>query len=382
MRDHAHPQYRGITVRHQTHCPEDGPCRCKARYRAEVYDPSTKRPRKSPWMALADARGWHTRTKRALLNSGTAPRSSLTVEQTASTWLHRITAGTIPNRSGLPYKPSVARSYETSLRLHIYPLIGGKNVATLKRVEVQEVVDQLRLTCSASTVKNALNPLRAMFRWLVTREIVEADPTDGLEELPQGTRTRSRIAKPDEAARLIDALPSEYQPIWATAFYSGLRLGELRALRVSDVDLQRGLISVNASWDVKAGFVAPKSEKSIRKVPIPAVLQAHLRNHLEQRASESELIFGTAPGTPFKSEGVRRESYSIWKKADLDRIGFHEARHTYASILIDAGLNPKKVQVYMGHSSISTTLNIYAHLFDGNEEESVKIIDNFLAAAK
>ncbi len=190
------------------------------------------------------------------------PRSPLTVEETGAQWLEGVRAGTVRNRSQVAYKPSVARSYETSLRLHIYPLIGGKKVAALKRVEVQEVVDKLDLTCSASTVKNALNPLRAMFRWLVPRGIVDVDPTDGLD-LPQGGKSRTRIATPGEAAELIDALPIDYQPIWATAFYAGLRLGELRALKISDVDLDRGIISVNASWDVKAGRVDPKSKKSV-----------------------------------------------------------------------------------------------------------------------
>jgi integrase len=363
------------------HCTREsrGTCGCKPRYRAEVYDPSIKRAKKSPWMAvLADARGWRARTQNAIQNSPQGSQSSLTVEEAGTQSLEAVVAGTIRNRSRVVYKPSVARSYETSLRLHIYPLIGGKKIAALRRVEVQEVVDQLCLTRSPSTVKNALNPMRAMYRWLVSRGIVEADPTDGLE-LPQGTNSRDRIATPDEAAQLIDALAAAYQPIWGTAFYGGLRLGELRALKVADVDLRSGLITVSAGWDVKEGLITTKSPKGVRKVPIPATLKPYLQHHFEQRAVDSPFMFGIDPSTPFKSEGVRRKSYAAWEKAGLERIGFHEARHTYASILIAAGLDAKKVQVYMGHSSISTTYNIYGHLFPGNEAESARAIDAFLA---
>ncbi len=211
--------------------------------------------------------------------------------------------------------------------------------------------------------------------------MVEFDPTEGLD-LPQGTNARDRIASPDEAEQLIDALPPEYQPIWATAFYAGLRLGELRALQVSDIHLEDGIITVRAGWDVKEGLITTKSAKGVRKVPIPEMLRQHLRDHLEQRAVESPFIFGIDAITPFKAEGVRRKSYKTWDNAGLNRIGFHEARHTYASILIASHLNAKQVQVFMGHSSITTTYNIYGHLFPGNEQESAAIIDRFLAGTR
>ena len=124
---------------------------------------------------------------------------------------------------------------------------------------------------NASTIRNTLMPLRAIFRRALARGEVAVNPTSGIE-LPAVRGRRDRIAAPDEAEKLIAAVPEGDRPLWATAMYAGLRRGELMALRWEDVDLAAGVIRVERSWDPKErAFVTPKSRAGQRTVPLPAI---------------------------------------------------------------------------------------------------------------
>src|SRR5664280_94480 len=123
-------------------------------------------------------------------------------------------------------------------------------LANVKRRDMQELVDRVALDRNPSTVRNAVMPLRAIYRRALVRGVVEVNPTDGLA-LPAVEGTRDRVASPDEAQRLIDALPVADRAVWATAMYGGLRLGELQALEWSHIDLDHGVLRVESSWDKK-----------------------------------------------------------------------------------------------------------------------------------
>ena len=118
-----------------------------------------------------------------------------------------------------------------------------------------------------STVRNAILPLRAIYRRAHHRDEVTMNPTVSLQ-LPANRSQRDRVARPDEAAALIAALPIGDRVLWATAFYAGLRRGELLALQWDDVDLDQRLIHVTRSWDPVEGFIQPKSKAGTRRLPL------------------------------------------------------------------------------------------------------------------
>jgi integrase len=101
-------------------------------------------------------------------------------------------------------------------------------------------------------------PVRAIYRRAIARNEIVLNPTAGLA-LPAVRARRERVARPDEAAALISAVPAADRAIWATALYAGLRLGELKALRWQDIDLEAGVIRVERGWDRHAGPIPPKS---------------------------------------------------------------------------------------------------------------------------
>ncbi len=125
--------------------------------------------------------------------------------------------------------------------------------------------------------------------------------------------------------------------MWATALYAGLRRGELIALRWEDVDLGRGLIRVERSWDVRAGVIGPKSRAGRRKVPIAAVLRDYLDEHKLATERSEGLVFGRTESRPFEPVSAAARAASAWKaenakgqENDLDALApitLHEARH-------------------------------------------------------
>jgi integrase len=142
--------------------------------------------------------------------------------------------------------------------------------------------------------------------------------------------------------------------LWATALYAGLRYGELRALRWSAVDLAAGAIRVTESWDPKEGAVAPKTKNSQRTTPLPGLLRDYLMEH---RIAAGEppvdaLVFGDKNGKPFQAATIYRRADRAWKAQGLGRLRLHQARHTYASFMIAAGVNAKALSSFVGHSSI------------------------------
>jgi integrase len=119
---------------------------------------------------------------------------------------------------------------------------------------------------SASTVRNVINPLRALYAWALPRGLARVNPCAGLR-LPTGATARDRIATPVEAARLIAALEPRDQAALGLALYAGLRLGELLALEWSAVDLDARTLRVGRSWVAHARrFVEPKSDAGVRTV--------------------------------------------------------------------------------------------------------------------
>ena len=199
--------------------------------------------------------------------------------------------------------------------------------------------------------------------------------------LPTIRSQREHAADPADAALMILALPERDQCAWALAFYAGLRLGELRALRWEDIDESAGLIHVKRSWDAREGEIDPKSFAGRRDVPIIGALRPFLS---AQRAlcawQPTGLVLGTAQSTPFSYNGLYRRSAKAWKAAGFPRVTPHQARHSFASYLIAAGADVKAVTEIMGHASVRQSFDRYGHLLRDSHANTVTKLDALLLA--
>lgn len=269
----------GVRVRHSRDCPaasdRDAKCRrgCRKSYEAWVFSARDGKKLRRTFPTEAAAKGWRSDASSAIRRGTMRAPTRVTLRDAAAAFVAGIESGVIVSRRGVPYKPSVRRAYATDLRRFVLPEVGTLKLAEIRRNDVQALVDQLLEQGQSPTRVHAIvMPLRAIFRRAIERDEVAVNPTANVR-IPVATGTRERVASPAEAERLLAALPERDRPLWATAIYAGLRRGELRALRWSDVDLDANVIAVERSWDDVEGPIAPKSEKGRRRVPIPGPLR-------------------------------------------------------------------------------------------------------------
>jgi integrase len=375
----------GIRARHSRECAshKDGACNCQTSFEAWVWSKRDKRKIRKTFAgkgARDAAKAWRADAQSALNRNRLRAPVPITVRQAADDLLAGMRDGSIPTRSLGRYKPSAIRSYERALILRVLPALGDMRLSDVDDVDVQDLADRLTGEgLSASTVQNTLDPLRVIFRRAIRRKQVSVDPTKGLElRKPDGRR--DRIASPDEAARLLGALPDEDRALWASAMFAGLRRGELRALRHSDLDLDARVIRVERGWDDEQGEQEGKSRAAKRTVPVIGRLAPLLAEHkLRTGRGGTDLVFGATASEPFTPSTVRRRALAAWARHDeLEPIGLHEARHTFASLMIAAGVNAKALSTFMGHATIGITFDLYGHLMPGGEDEARERIDHYL----
>jgi integrase len=376
----------GIRKLHSKGCPakQGKRCRCNAGWEAAVYIARDGKRKTRTFPLKSEAESWRAEAHTAVRGGKLRARSTrLTVEQAAWLWLEAAISGKARNRSGEVYRPAPLREYARVLRLRVLPEFRHRQLGDLPQADVQAFVDGLLADgLAASTVRNTIDPLRAIYRHALKRGLVAVNPTREVE-LPAADGRRERIASPTEATRLLDALPAADRPIWATAFYAGLRCGELQALRVCDIDLGRSEVHVRRAWDRVEGSQQPKSKAGTRTVPMLAILRDYLDARLLAAGrSGDDLVFGRTASEPFSPRPLAERADEAWGDAGLDRITLHECRHTYASLLIDAGVNPKAIQEFMGHATIQVTFDTYGKLMPGSREQARELMDTYLDAAE
>ncbi len=376
----------GIVKRHSKVCRSRAGrgCNCEPSYEAWVYSPRDGRKLRRAFANFAEARSWRADAKRQIDQGSLRAPTQQTLRDAAAAWLAGAETGEVRNRSGDRYKPSTLRGYRRALEDRVLPLIGGEKLSAITTSDLQLLVDRWQAEgLPASTLRNIVKPLQAIYRRAKSRGGLPVNPTRDLE-LPAPRPRRVEIVSPETAEELLAALPAKDRAVWATALYAGLRYGELRALRWGAVDVAGGTIEVRESWDAKAGRIEPKTRTSRRRVPMPAALrELILDRRLEDATADADsLVFGRGKEEPFHAATLYRRADAAWKAAGLtDRLRLHQARHTYASFMIAAGVNAKALSQFMGHSSIKVTFDLYGHLMPGSEREAAGMLDAYLERA-
>lgn len=371
----------GIQIRHSRSCGHrEGRCNCKPSYEAWVYDKRAGSKIRKTFRNVNEAKSWRRDAGGAVERGTMRTPTKLTLRQFADDWLEKAERREILARTRQPYKPSTLRGYRHDLGAYVYDDVGAMRLSEVRRRDLQAIVDRLVAQgLSGSKVRNVIVAVQAVYRYAKRRDLVNVDPTDELE-LPESGGRRQRAASPAEAAKLLDALQDD-RALWATAFYAGLRRGELRALRCEDINEETTTITVRRGWDDVEGEVEPKSRKGTRTVPIAGTLRLILLEHLARTGRrETNLVFGRTATEPFTPTHIRKRARETWTTAKLEPIGLHEARHTYVTLMHAAGRSLEEIGDYVGHSSTYMT-DRYRHLLEGQREQAADALDAYLASA-
>jgi integrase len=204
-----------------------------------------------------------------------------------------------------------------------------------------------------------------------------------------------KFLNPDGARDLL--LAAKGQPLEAffvVALTCGLREGELQALRWKDVDLERYRLRVTATLtavqDGKPVFGEPKTQHSRRTVRMPQMATAALERHQADQDArrrlagdaweENGLVFTSDVGRPLWRSQIRKHWLALLEKAGLPPMRVHDLRHSAASLLLAEGVPVKVASEMLGHSDVTTTLRIYAHVIEGAQEQAASAMDRLFRA--
>lgn len=268
---------------------------------------------------------------------------------------------------------------------YLSPALSRLTITQLRPEHLQaHYADALEKGLSARTVTyhHAVihKALKTACEWgLLNRNVADA------VKPPRAKAKEMAVWSEEEVKRFLkECHGSEYYPLFHTALFTGMRRGELLALRWSDIDLLYGQISVSRSFHIlKSGkyeFTEPKSVKGKRSIsmsPSNALVIKQLKDQ-RKHASESELVFCQPDGKPLRPNSVTRAWSMMAEKAGLKHINFHAARHSHASLLLRQNVHPKVVQERLGHSSIGMTLDLYSHVAPGMQEAAARGFDDLI----
>lgn len=301
-----------------------------------------------------------TEMRRLMREVKPTPQERLTLREVGDAYIAHV-------RDFLERKPSTVQDYEGILRKAERGL-PRKTVDRCQAADIESYVSAMKAAGrSTKTISNHLIFLHGLFAFAVKRGWAPANPVAAAER-PRSSDPNPdiRYIDQDELEALLleipdDALGEIERPLYLTAAMTGLRQGELIALRWRDVDWGAGLIRVRRNY-TRGRFGTPKSRRSSRAVPMPERVAVELKRHFERSSytGDDDLVFcHPETGNPYDASKMRKRFEVAVKAADIRSIRFHDLRHTFGTRMAAAGAPLRNIQEWMGHRDYKTT-EIYA----------------------
>ncbi len=298
--------------------------------------------------------------------------------------------------------PKTLERYREIVEKHLVPNLGALPLGKLQPMHIQNYYTKALASgrcdgkggLAPQTVRHHDRVLNVALKRARSLRLIPGNPVDDVKR-PMVERREVEVMEPDEAAALLrTADGTRLHTSIFLALGTGVRRGELLALRWSDIDTEKRTLTVNQSLEqTKDGlrFKAPKTKRSRRTIALSPsvveVLQAHKVRQLEERVSlglgrnQSGLVFTRHDGAPINPRNFSKEFTRIVKRAGIRPVTFHGLRHTHLTNLLLAGVHPKIAIERAGHASIATTMDIYSHAVPGLQEDAAMRIDAALRTA-
>ncbi len=320
------------------------------------------------------------------------PSTGETVEHFLSRWLDYIAK---------TRRPATAHEYAGFVHRYINPVVGKVALAELAPEHVLAVLESARKNGLAGSTARVL---RIVFGVALTRaekwQVPGARNVVRLTEPPSVEPRQARFLNEEEACAFLEAARgSRFEALYLISLMCGLRAGEVRALRWQDIDLQNQRLRVAGTLQEAQGarywLGPPKSKSSYRTVALPAAATAALRAHYSMQYQEKsrlaatrvswqnnwDLVFTTAQGKPLAKTTLRLNFRRLVATANLPTaLRFHDLRHSCASLLFSRGVSARTISDLLGHSDVSTTLDLYTHLIPPARRDAAVAFDQLVEA--
>ena len=255
-------------------------------------------------------------------------------------------------------KTSTLEDYRYTMNRYVLPEFGNRPIAMINYLEIKKFVSNL--SCSHKRKNNVLVPMRSVFKHAFLSEIIDKNPMDRIKNL--------KIEKPDihplsmeEVRKVLESVSSRYRNFFIVAFFTGMRFGEMSALKWRNVDFRLGVIKVRETR-VLGEEGRPKTKKSSRDIKMLAPVIEAMRDQMKETVGKTEAgyVFLNQYGKPVEPMPT---NFHVWKpalkKAGLEPRPLYQTRHTFATLMLDAGEHPGWVQKMMGHETMQMIYEKY-----------------------
>ena len=290
------------------------------------------------------------------------------------------------------YLPNVEETtrvgYKTKLRCYIKPALGDILIYSLRADHVQKMVNDMQARgLSPKNIRDTFNNINAAMKKAVVLRYIPFNPCEGVV-LPKLKKYRAKVYDNQMIHTLLDTASGTdmYLPV-LLGVTVGLRRGEMLALRWDDIDFKTNTINVrNNMVNGENGIIikAPKSEAGIRDIKVGDEVMAELKKarlkYMEDALTSPifqnlNFVIRQEDGSPLHPDSMTRKWSRFLKDNDLPHIRLHDLRHSNATALIQAGVNPRVVQQRLGHSDVNITLNTYTHVLPEMDIDAAEKLD-------
>jgi integrase len=253
-------------------------------------------------------------------------------------------------------KASTMRDYRSSMNHYILPKYGNTPIRRISYLDVEDFISDLE--CSTKRINNVLVPMRSVFKLAYKSGMVEQNVMSMVEN--------RKVEKPqihplsiEEVNRFLNCVRSFYRPFFEVAFFTGMRAGEMAALKWRQVDFDRKLIKV-VETRVYGEEGRPKTNSSYRDIAMLPMVYAALKEQSLRTRLHSKYVFLNEGDNPIEIETLRKNAWAKGlKKAGIEYRPVIQTRHTFATMMVSSGENLGWIQKMMGHSSLKMITDKY-----------------------
>ncbi|MDW3805129.1 MULTISPECIES: tyrosine-type recombinase/integrase [Staphylococcus] len=351
---------------------------------------------KSGFARKSDAKNHAEMVERQIRNGEYIAPSTHTFNYVADEWINHYSRNA---------KVSSVRAREKAI-YHAKELFGNRSIQTITKRDYQAFVDDISTEFSKNYVDSIISSTNLVFKYALDMKIIAKSPIEGIkrtkfkptvEDLEDST-VHQKFLEKEELFEFLSVAKHHHEPlnsfeVFTTLAYTGMRAGEVLALKWSDIDYEECTVSITKTYynpnNNKKNYqiLTPKTESSIGKISIDpkvlTLLKDYKVNVQEKWKNElyvdNDFIFTDNNGYPLVIKKLSQWIQSIMSKTDINKnITTHSFRHTHCALLIEAGVHIKEIQERLRHKDIQTTMNIYAKITKSYKKDASQRFSNLM----
>ncbi|MBM0867100.1 tyrosine-type recombinase/integrase [Staphylococcus auricularis] len=343
---------------------------------------------KSGFKRKSDAKHHAEMVERQLRTGEYIAPSTSTFKQVADDWIKQYANDV---------KVSSVRAREKAI-YHAVQRFGTYPIQSIKKRDYQRFVDDMSVQYSKNYVDSIVASTNMIFKYAYDMKLIKVLPSEGIKrpkkkrtvEDLEDTEIHKKFLEKDELFEFLQVAKNHHSPqnsfeVFTTLAYTGMRAGELLALKWSDIDFENNTISITKTYynpnnnKKKYQILTPKTESSIGKITVDANVIKMLRDYKvnvqdkwkDELYVDNNFVFTDNNGYPLVIKKLSMWIQSIMSRTDINKnISTHSFRYTHCALLIEAGVHIKEIQERLRHKDINTTMNIYAKITNSYKKDA------------